>query len=157
MTWMLQVGQNKGTECNEMRNFSLNVIVVTTGRVTIVKCKKEQTALKDYGNHLPHPTARCFFLWHPLEFNLFNRYQKHWNRIGSLLNSIGIDIEAKIQYRPNLKWLTSLTHAGVELIIRAVLGCEESVSYSPSTADSIELLSVPVTVNTTKIILQHAW
>ena len=24
---MLHVGQNKGTECNEMRNFSLNVIV----------------------------------------------------------------------------------------------------------------------------------
>ena len=158
MTWMLQVGQNKGTECNEMRNFSLNAIVVTTGRVTIVKRNKEQTALKDYGNHLPHPTARCFFLWYPLEFNLFNQYQKYRNRIGSLLTSIGIDIAAKIQYRPNLKWLTSLTHAGVELIIRAVLGCEESVSYSPSsTADSIELLSIPVTVNTTKIILQHAW
>ena len=102
MTWMLQVGQNKGTECNEMRNFSLNAIVVKTGRVTRVKHNKEQTALKNYGNHLPHPTARCFFLWHPLEFNLFNRYRKYQNRIGSLLTSIGINIEAKIQYRPNL-------------------------------------------------------
>ena len=61
MTWMLQVGQNKGTECNEMRNFSLNVIVVTTGRVSRVKHNNEQTALMDYGNHLPHPTVRCFF------------------------------------------------------------------------------------------------
>ena len=42
MTWMLQVGQNKGTECNEMRNFLLNVIVVIR-----VKRNKEQTALMD--------------------------------------------------------------------------------------------------------------
>ena len=56
MTWMLQVGQNKGTECNEMRNFLLNVIVVTR-----VKRNKEQTALMDYGNYLHHPTPRCFF------------------------------------------------------------------------------------------------
>ena len=74
MTWMLQVGQNKGTEYNEMRHFLLNVIVVTltTGRVTRVKRNKEQTALMDLGNHLPHPTARCFFLLHLLVFNLFN-------------------------------------------------------------------------------------
>ena len=52
---MLQVGQNKSTECNEMRNFLLNVIVVTRVK------NKEQTALMGYGNHFPHPTARCFF------------------------------------------------------------------------------------------------
>ena len=60
MTWMLQVRQNKGTECNKMRNFSLNVIVVTSGWVTRVKRNKEQTALMDNCNHLPHLTARCF-------------------------------------------------------------------------------------------------
>ena len=59
MTRMLQVGQNKGTECNKMRNFTLNVIVATSGWVTRVKLNKEQTALMDYGNHLPHLTARC--------------------------------------------------------------------------------------------------
>ena len=51
MTWMLQVGQNEDTECNDMRNFLLNVIIVTTGRVTRVKRNKEQTALMDYSNH----------------------------------------------------------------------------------------------------------
>ena len=65
MTLMLQVRQNKGTECNEMRNFLLNVIVVTR-----VKRNKEQTALMDYGNHLPHPTARCFFC--DIHWNLTN-------------------------------------------------------------------------------------
>ena len=54
----------------------------------------------DYCNHLPHPTVRCFFLWHPHEFNLFNRYRKYRYQIGSLPTSI--DIEAKIQCRPNL-------------------------------------------------------
>ena len=62
MTWKLLVGQNKGTECNEMRNFSLNVIVVTPGRVTRVERNKGQKALMDYGNHLPHPTDMYFFL-----------------------------------------------------------------------------------------------
>ena len=56
MTWVLQVGQNKGTECNEVRHFLLNVVVVTSA-----KRNKEETALMDYGNHLPHRTARCFF------------------------------------------------------------------------------------------------
>ena len=39
-----------------MRSFLVNVIVVTRA-----KCKEEQTALMDYGNHFPHPTARSFF------------------------------------------------------------------------------------------------
>ena len=55
-TWMLQVRQNKDIECNEMRNFLLDVIVVTRD-----KHNNEQTALMDYGNYLPHPTPRCFF------------------------------------------------------------------------------------------------
>ena len=64
MTWMLQGGQNKDTECNEIRNFLLNVIVVTR-----VKRNQKQTALMDYGNHLPHPTARrqiriALPMWH---------------------------------------------------------------------------------------------
>ena len=40
MTWMLQVGQSKGTECNEM----VSIIIMTRG-----KRNKEQTALMDYG------------------------------------------------------------------------------------------------------------
>ena len=50
---MLQVGQNKGIECNEMRNLLLIVIVVTR-----VKRNKEQTALMDDGNYFPHATTR---------------------------------------------------------------------------------------------------
>ena len=46
-----------------MTKFLLNVIVVTTGRVKRVKRNKEQTALMNYGNSLPHPTARCFFCY----------------------------------------------------------------------------------------------
>ena len=53
---MLQVGQNKGIECNEMRNLLLIVMVVAR-----VKRNKEQTALMDDGNYFPHATARCFF------------------------------------------------------------------------------------------------
>ena len=55
LTWMLQVGQNKGIECNEMRNLLLIVIVVTK-----VKRNKEQTALMDDGNYFPHATTRWF-------------------------------------------------------------------------------------------------
>ena len=57
--WMLQVGQNKGTERNEMRNLLLNVIEVKR-----LKRDKEQAALMVYatpGQPFPHPTARCFF------------------------------------------------------------------------------------------------
>ena len=57
---MLQVGQNKGTKCNEMRNFFAECHC--SDKSQPVKHNKEQTALMDYGNHiLPHPTARCFF------------------------------------------------------------------------------------------------
>ena len=77
MAWMLQVGQNKGTECYGMTNFLLNVIVVTR-----VKRNKEQTALMDYGNHLPNPTARCFFC------------DIHWNLTDSTdLENIEIESE----------------------------------------------------------------
>ena len=55
MIWEI-LRQYKGTECNEMRKFLLNVIVVTRP-----KRNKEQTALMDYGNHFPNPTTRCFF------------------------------------------------------------------------------------------------
>ena len=78
MTYMLQVGQNKGTECIEMRLFLLNAIVVTR-----VKRSKEQTALMDFGNHLAHPTARCFFC------------DIHWNVTDS--NDIkNIEIESEV-------------------------------------------------------------
>ena len=63
MTLMLQVVQNNGTESNEMRNFPLNVIVVTTGRVTRVKRNKEQTALMDYGNEPFTPPYHEVFLF----------------------------------------------------------------------------------------------
>ena len=66
LTWMLQVGQNKGTECNEMRNYLLNVIkdVIVATRV---ERNTEHTALMDYGNHFPDPTTRCFL------------FDIHWN------------------------------------------------------------------------------
>ena len=64
LTWMLQIGQYKGTECNEMRNFVMNVIVETR-----VNSNKEQLAFMDYGNHFPHPTSKVFFLCHPLKLN----------------------------------------------------------------------------------------
>ena len=75
-----------------MTNFLLNIIVVTRG-----ERNKEQTALMDYGTHLPHPTARCFFCvmhW------IFNRYQKH--RIENLLTSINIISKPKSCMDPTL-------------------------------------------------------
>ena len=113
MTWMLQIGQSKCTECYEIRNCLLNVIVVTW-----VKRKKEQTAFID-GLWQPFtpPYCKVFFLWHPLEFNRFNRYRKYRNRIGSLQTSI--DIEAKIKYSPNLR-LTTL-HRKVVCVINVIV------------------------------------
>ena len=60
MTWMLQVGQNKGTECNEMRNFLLNVIVVIR-----VKRIKEQTALMDMRSEERRVGKECRSRWSP--------------------------------------------------------------------------------------------
>ena len=81
MTWMLQVGQNKGTECNEMRNFLLNVIVVTRVKRNSLRNKQHWWIMAIIYPTLPQGV----FLWHPLEFNRFNRYRKYRNRIGSLL------------------------------------------------------------------------
>ena len=97
LTWMLQIGHYKGTECNEMRNFVMNVIVETR-----VNSNKEQIAFMDYGNHFFHPTSKVFFLCHPLKLNWFNRYRKYWDWIGSLLTSIDIVSKLKSSINPTL-------------------------------------------------------
>ena len=82
MTWMLQVGQSKGTECNEM----VSIIIVTRG-----KRNKEQTALMDYGVFSVTSTG-----------NRFNRYREYQNRIESLLTSIDIVLKLKSSIDPTL-------------------------------------------------------
>ena len=82
MTWMLQVGHSKGTECNEM----VSIIIVTRG-----KRNKEQTALVDYGVFSVTSTG-----------NRFNRYREYQNRIENLLTSIDIVLKLKSSIDPTL-------------------------------------------------------
>ena len=87
--WMLQVGQNKGTERNEMRNFLLNVIEVKR-----LKRDKEQAALMVYatpGQPFPHPTARFF--------SVTSEY-RYRNRIEILLTSSDIRLKLKSSIDP---------------------------------------------------------
>ena len=89
---MLQVGLNKGTECNEMRNVSLNVIVVTR-----VERNTEQTALMDYGNYLPALRQGVFFCgihWNLTDSSISETSK--WNRKSS--DQYRYRIEAEIQY-----------------------------------------------------------
>ena len=92
-TWMLQVGQNKGTECNEMRNLLLNVIVVTR-----VKRNKEQTVLMDFGTHFPILPQGVFSVI-STRIQPISKISKLYRKSS---DQYRYHIEVEIQYQPNL-------------------------------------------------------
>ena len=80
LPWMLLVWRNKGTECNEMRNFLLNVVTRVETQGT--------NSVDDYGDHFARPTARCFFC------------DIHWNLTDSTaIKILKSDQQSSDQYR----------------------------------------------------------